>query len=192
MMNPGDRSLLQLVACVAALWATAGCQGARAPAAVPDQVLETNARSSGPESDVRRSRPLAAAPGESLQFDLECTVQGRVVSRGRWGGGSPYLERWSGDRRLSVDLVSMQFCEPLWCSHTGPKRLVDVDDATITFYDHLHDGVRTIRTLDRRDGRYMQRITSDDGWDRLTTGVCHRRSFSGFPEVVGRNPDPAG
>ena len=166
-----------------ALLATSSCQDRSLVAAAANKALDANSlRTDGASRHARQSRPIRLAHGDPQQFDLVCRYEGRRLARG-WGCGSPCQMEWSGELQISVDLETMQFCEPQSCSlFGGPKPIAAVDETTITFYDQMENGVRTVDTVSRLGGRYLRRLTARNGADQLSTGTCHRRPFSGFPQ----------
>ncbi len=56
-----------------------------------------------------------------------------------------------------------------------------MNEDTIILVDEMVNDVGTIETVDRVSGRYMRRISSSSGWDRMTAGICRPRPFSGLP-----------
>jgi hypothetical protein len=46
--------------------------------------------------------------------------------------------------------------------------------------------VKSFATVAQRDGRFLSRITSEDGWDRVSTGSCRKMPFSGWRQMEDR------
>jgi hypothetical protein len=160
------------------------CARPTASAAAPEQpVAENRLTSSTPRN--RLETPSTESEHDQLRFDLECAIEGRVVSEGESGYGTPYEPRWRTTLRYSVDLQAMQFCRDDWCSR-GPDPLAAADANFITLYNSRGNSVKSFATVAQRDGRFLSRITSEDGWDRVSTGSCRKRPFSGWRRMEDR------
>ena len=118
---------------------------------------------------------------DPLQFDLVCNLRRRVVQDTVPTAyrGFPNAQSSSGSDRYIVDLRAMKFCYPIICKRYGPARIASVNHDWIMFGDRpgFTHGVR------RRDGRLQVRL-EENGRVTVTTGICIREGFSGFPDRV--------
>jgi hypothetical protein len=125
----------------------------------------------------------AASAVRPLQFDLVCNARGHVAADPQNRHPSGQMT-WRTHIRYVVDLRTRLFCEPWVCVHYGAGRIVAANAREIILYDHpIVAGRRnSLRvTIRNRDGYYRYRTAHEDGYTRVSTGICRRERFSGFP-----------
>ena len=134
------------------------------------------------------SRPAEVPEGEAppSRFELDCKESWRTVhdpSDGYSRGSTTPPGGWDfGDRnRYLIDLDAMRYCAADNCTENGPGRIVSWNSERIVLDDQTSGPTWYFFKVDRHDATIEMRITQDDGFMRLLTGVCRYEPFSGFP-----------
>ena len=128
---------------------------------------------------ISEARPLP------VQFDLVCEENWRTVNDPRGyqrpattpPGGWDFADR----NRYRIDLEAMRYCGASACAEYRHQKIASWNADRIVLDDETHGRSWTFFMVDRHEATIEMRITGDDGFMRLLTGVCRYEPFSGFP-----------
>jgi hypothetical protein len=175
---------LILLTCAGTFPALTSCGS---PAANRNDLGDRSQTSSGATAN-SVARPQATVPvshlapaTDSLHIDLYCELHGRVVSDPHpelSNGTYPANVRtWRQNRHYIVDLQARLACDAGFCEPVARLR-IGVSPEKIV----LDDVPGALSYVSRRDWRFHERVV-DLQRVSVTTGICRRGRFSGFPQA---------